>query len=193
MPLTIRKIESEEELERKGKRNALILSLFMISILVFSTAGYFSLTDNLSASSAENNKNVENIGDSWILRFGDQTFRITNSPENGENVSILMFANLDKFYGKTVYVSSENDAEFYEIYSSLGVYTGRMQRACYGECEKNLPEKDCNETMIVVSNLDETEITKSGQGKVYEADNCVFIEGGMTAVDAFLYRIFGVN
>lgn len=193
MPLAIRKIESNEELERKGKRNALILSIFMISLLVFSTAGYFSLTDDGTAGTAGSDKNVENIGDSWILRFGDQTFRITNSPENGENVSILMFANLDKFYGKTVYVSTENDAEFYEIYSSLGAYTGRMQQACYGECEKNLPEKDCNETMIVVRSLDEVDGTKAGQGKIYEADNCVFIEGGMTAVDAFLYRIFGVN
>ena len=190
MALTIRKLETKEESERKSKRNTLILSILMIGILLFSTAGYFSLGDDTTAA---NSKNVENIGDSWILRYQGQTFRVTNSPEDGQNVSILTGANIEKYSGKTVYVSTENDAQFYEIYSTLGAYTGRMQQACYGACDKNLPEKNCTDTMIVVRSLNDSSSLKTGQGKIYEGNNCVFIEGGMTAVDAFLYKIFRIT
>ena len=169
MTLPIRKIEPREESERKRKRNTLYLSIVMIAILVFSTAGYFSLQNEDSGTGT--NEKVQNVGDSWVFSYGDQTFRLTNAPEDGQNVSILSFVSLDKYSGKTVYVSSEGDAVFYEIYSSLGVYTERMQQACYGKCSKNLPEKDCNETMIVIRDLNETESLKTGSGKVYEEGN----------------------
>jgi hypothetical protein len=188
MALEIRKIESAEESERKRKRNTLILSILMIAILLFSTAGYFSMRDNEDTTNS--NKNVENIGDSWILKYGDQSLRLSNSPESAENVSILMFKNLESYYGKTVYVAYENEVQFYEVASTLGRYTERMQPACYGKCEKDFPEKTCNDTMIVIKNLNETE---PGKSKIYEEDNCLFIEGNLVAVDAFIYKIFGVN
>jgi hypothetical protein len=33
---------------------------------------------------------------------------------------------------------------------------------------------------------------KGAENKVYQKDNCVFIEGDMKAADAFLYKIFGL-
>lgn len=191
MALEIRKLESKEESERKRKRNTFILSIVMIAILLFSTAGYFSMREDTGGGNGE--KNVENIGGSWILRYGDQTMTVSNPPESTENVSITMFNNLQSFYGKAVYVASDTDAGYYEVASSLGRYTERLQPACYGKCSKNYPEKDCNNTMIVIKALNSSvsEI-ESGKGKVYERDNCVFIEGDLTAVDAFIYRIFGI-
>lgn len=191
MALEIRKLESKGESEKKRKRNTFILSVVMISILLFSTAGYFSMREDTSSANGE--KRVENIGDSWVLKYGDQTMTLSNSPESAANVSIFMLKNLQSFYGKTVYVASDSDAGYYEIDSSLGRYTERLQPACYGKCNKNYPEKDCNNTMIIIRALNESvsEI-ELGKGKVYEQDNCVFIEGGLSAVDAFLYRIFEV-
>jgi hypothetical protein len=184
----IRKLESAEESERKRKRNTLILSILMIGILVFSTAGYFTFKG--SEETTNNNQKVQNIGNEWILNYGGQTIRLSSGPENAENVTILTSKSLQDFSGKTVYVSA-SDAEFYELYSSLGGYADRMQEACYGKCEKNLPEKDCNETMIVVKSLNESD--KNARGKIYEGDNCVFIEGGLKEIDAFIYKIFEVN
>lgn len=176
----IRKIETAEESERKRKRNSLILSIIMILILVFSSAGYFTLRENEDSTA---NQKVENIGDSWIIHYGQQTIRVGSSPESAQNTSILSMKTIDYYAGKTIYVSSEKDAAYYEIASAIGGYAGRIQQACYGKCDKNLPEKDCNETMIVIKESDED--------KIYEKDNCVFIDGGMDAVDAFIYKIFG--
>jgi hypothetical protein len=68
---------------------------------------------------------------------------------------------------------------------NLARYASRFQEACYGECEKDLPEKDCSEKLIVFR---ESEVKK-----VYEEGSCVIIEGDMVAVDAFLYRVLGIS
>lgn len=186
MTLPIRKLETREESEKKRKRNTLILSTIMIAILLFSTAGYFSLRDE-SASSSNKAGAVENVGDSWILTVGDQTLRFSSSPESSKNVSILMTKNMQSFYGKTVYFASDSDALSYELASSLSRYTERLNPACYGPCDKDLPEKNCNDSLIVINSINFT-----GQGRIYEEGNCVFIEGRLDTVDAFLYKLFGV-
>ena len=173
MALEIRKIGTKEEAERKSKRNTLILSIVMITILVFSTAGYFSMREN-SSGSADSGKELG----------------LSSPLESTKNVSVIMFKSLENYAGKTVYVASEYDSGLYEINSALQDYAERIQPACYGMCNKNLPEKDCNDTLIVISRLNESEGEK---GKVYEQDNCVFIEGNLDAVDAFLYHLLGVN
>jgi hypothetical protein len=188
MVTKIRKIETPEEMERKRKRNTLIMSSIMIGILLLSTAGYFSMNFGSNGSSVTNK--VQDVGDAWVFNYGDQSIRLGSSPESGQNVSILMSTGLESYAGKTVYVASDNQAYFSEIYNSLGRYSDRMQPACYGPCSSDLPEKDCNDTMIVVKNLNESQF---GTGRIYESGNCLFIEGGLTAVDAFLYKIFGIN
>ncbi len=180
----LRKIESREEMERKRKRNTLFLSIIMISILVFSTAGYFAFKDDSDTQS--NTEGVQNMGgDSWVFKYGEQTVKLSNSPESVKNITVFVNEDISSYSGKIVYVASENDAGLYEIYSALSGYAGRVQPACYGKCTKDLPEKECNETMIVVKPANATDM-------VYQKDSCVFIEGDLKAVDAFLYKIYGI-
>jgi len=189
MALELRKIGTKEEAERKGKRNTLILSIVMIAILVFSTAGYFSMKDSGTSTNTGSGE-VQNVGGYWYFDYNGNNIRLSSSPESAENVSIIMFTKLENYAGKTVYIASNYDSGLYEVNSALQNYAERVQPACFGECNKNLPEKDCNDTMIVISGLNESEGTN---GKIYEQDNCVFIEGSIEAVDAFIYRIFGIN
>lgn len=178
----IRKLESREESEKKRKRNTLIISIILISILVFSTAGYFSLSSKEEKKEGESV--VQEMGNEWVMKYGEQNLKFSSSPEAAKNTSVIMASTLNNYYGKSFYIVSESDAVYYEIAYNLGSVAGRIQPACYGKCEKNLPEKNCNETLIIYN--------QSGQNRVYQSDNCVFIEGSMSAVDAFLYRIFGV-
>jgi len=182
--MAIRKIESKEESDRKRKRNTLIISVIMISVLVFGTAGYFS---GRETSTEGNQSVVSEMGNEWVMQYGsdNQILRFSNSPESVKNVSIMGAVALESYYGQTVYVSSDNDALTYEIASNLGRYTERMQPACYGNCSKDLPSKNCTDILIVFN--------ASEQSRVYQKENCLFIEGDMRAADAFLYRIFGVN
>jgi hypothetical protein len=179
----LRKIESKEEMERKRKRNTLFLSIIMIAILVFSTAGYFAFRDDTSTQS--NTEGVQNMGDSWVFTYGEQTIRMSHSPEDVKNITVFINEDISSYSGKTVYIASESDAGLYEIYPALSGYAERVQSACYGKCTKDLPEKECNETMIVIRPANLTDM-------VYQKDNCVFIEGDLKAVDAFLYKIYGM-
>ena len=64
----------------------------------------------------------------------------------------------------------------------LGPFVSRIQEACYGPCEEDLPEKSCEDNLIVVK--------ESEESKIYQEENCIFIEGGTGAIDAFFYRLF---
>ena len=88
------------------------------------------------------------------------------------------------YYQQPVYVSSNSTEIANEIMSNVGPYTERIQQACYGNCTTDFPEKNCNENLIVW--------TPSDTNRVYQKDKCVFIDGDIKAVDAFLYRIFGI-
>jgi hypothetical protein len=178
----IRKLESREESEKRQRRNTLVISIILIAILVFSTAGYFSLSSKEEKKEGESA--VQEMGNEWVMKYGEQILKFSSPPEAAKNTSIMIASTLENYYEKSFYIVSESDAAYYEIAYNLGRVAGRIQPACYGKCERNLPEKNCSETLIIYN--------QSGQNRVYQDNNCVFIEGSMSAVDAFLYRIFGV-
>ena len=74
---------------------------------------------------------------------------------------------------------------FSGITNNLGRYASRIQEACYGECERDFPEKDCSENLIVFKEMEER--------KIYQEEKCIFIEGDLLSVDAFLYKIMGFS
>lgn len=187
MTLDIRKIESREASDRRSRKNILVLSIIMISILVLSIAGYFSIGENEGRDISEG---VQNIGDYWIFNHEENIIRVSNSLESTKNVSIINSKKISDYRGKIVYLASEYEAWTYEISSVLQNYAGRIQRACYGNCSENLPEKNCNDTMIVMTELN---ISEGANGKIYEQNNCVFIEGDLRAIDAFIYQLFDIN
>ncbi len=178
----LRRIESSEESEKKRKKNTLILSIVMISILMFSTAGYFAFDNDGAEASGEK---VENIGDGWVFYYGEQPIRTEYSTEDAKNVTIQMDVESLSLSENTVYIASDSDSALNEAYLPLMLVSGRVQEACFGECTENLPEKDCNDTMVVIKTLNTTNEI------IYQRDNCVFIEGGLNSVDAFIYKLFG--
>lgn len=183
----MRQIGSERELEQKRKRNVLVLSLFMLAVLVIGTAGYAFLSNpNPQDVSAENN-NQEKVrfdGTRWVLIMDSENFYFLNSPDSAENISVNTTLSLFNYKGMPLYIASDNNAVNSEIASTVGRYASRVQQACYGSCGNDLPEKNCTENLIIWKD--------SAENKVYQEENCVFIEGDMSAVDAFLYRLFGI-
>ncbi|MBI2451825.1 hypothetical protein HYV50_01965 [Candidatus Pacearchaeota archaeon] len=188
----IRKIGTEKELEQKKQRMTIAIGLFMLGILVLGTAGFafLSALSNNPNQNVNDNKNqnaegqVRNVGNKWELIYQGQPYYFSNSPDSVKNISVeISFTSFD-YSGKQFYIVSDNDAITSEIASTLGRYSSKIQKACYGPCSEDLPEKDCNETLIVWKD--------SSENKIYQQDSCVFIEGDMRAADAFLYRLFGI-
>jgi len=179
----IRKIETREETEAKQKKKTRMLVGLMLLLLLGSTAGYAFL----SADKVENGtEGVRDIGGQWAIDFNGQTLVFSNPPNVTKITDIKISYDLASYNQKVVYVAGENNLAKYEIASTLGGYASRFQEACYGNCSVDLPEKTCNDYLIVLNG------NNTGINRVYQKDNCVFIEGDIVAVDAFLYRVFGL-
>lgn len=179
----MRRIETREEIELRQKKKNRMLSMFMLIILVGSTVGFAFLyrTDSGQVDSV----NGQNVGNGWAYKVGDQTLVFSVPPESIGNVSVNIYSNLNSYYNSILYIDSDNQAVINEVANTLGRYTGKMQLACYGECSEDLPEKDCTNNIIVWKG--------SNFNKVYQEDKCIFIEGDLRAVDAFLFEIFGID
>ncbi len=180
----MRQIETADIREAQRKRRQIILSVFMIVILLGSTAGYaISLIGTDSATNTLGNEPYFD-GSSWIVPYGGGGFRLASSPDEARTVSISEDITSARFQGVTVYLASESDAISQTLTSVVGAFATRVQKACYGSCgTQDLPEKGCQDTLI---------IWKPGEQRaVYTNQSCVVIEGDIVAVDAFLYRILG--
>ena len=178
----MRDIETQATKDRKRQRNSRIISIFFLSILILSSVGYAFLAYQPSADA---NSNIQNNGNRWVIQYQDQTLAFSSSPASTADVSISINKELSNYVAKPLYIVSDNEGISYEIASNLGRYAQRTQLACYGDCEDStLPEKTCSDNIIVW--------ISSQENKVYQDNNCIFIEGDMRAVDAFLYKIFKV-
>jgi hypothetical protein len=183
----MRRIISEQEKEKKRQRNTFVVSMILLAILVFSTIGYGFLAkteNNVQGNDNTDGKGVRNVGDRWVLTSNGQELYFSNSPESVQNISVPLFLTWNDFSGVPLYISSDNEAIKTEVAYTLGRFASRVQEACYGPCEKDLPEKDCTENLIVWRD--------SLESKIYQEKKCVFIEGDLRTVDAFLYKMFGI-
>ncbi len=172
----MRRIETAEQKERKHKRNVMILSVFMLAILVFGTVGYafsYAFIGNGSSRSSH-------AGTSVVI--GSTTVPLINSRKTVSEINVTSFVTPGTYSRKPLYIVSTNNRIISELASTIGQYSERVQEACYGSCNKNLPIKNCTSGENII-------IWKDSQtNNVYQNNSCVFIEGDMRAVDAFIYH-----
>jgi hypothetical protein len=186
----MRRIESENDKEKRKKRTMLIISLFMLATLVLGTVGYGFLAgpgayqDNSNADNDLAEGTLVNVGNQWALNLDGQTFLFSNSPESVKEIPVDITFHLYSFSNAPLYIDSENQAVNLELTSTMQRLTSRMQEACLDSCpDRNVPEKTCEDNIIIWKD--------STENKVYQEENCIFIEGDLLAVDAFLYKILG--
>ena len=172
----MRKIISKQEEARKKKRNQLIVGFALIFIMLLSVLGYSFSGGNESTTKIKyNGFNFIKQDDFWILNMKNFNFIFKNNPNQVEKINSDL-KNLENYYGKPLYIYSENyDAEL-EIYKNLFYYNQiaqRMQDACLEgnqtDCGETLPVKNCEDNFIIIRERNET--------KIIQENNCVFIEG----------------
>lgn len=162
----------------------------MLLILVASTAGYafFSSPTQDNPTTKTTEGDIVFQGNQWIVTHNGRNFYFANSPESEtiRQIPVETSVQLTNYFGKTLYIDSENSAVLQEIGLAFQGYAQKIQEACYGSCpDRDIPEKTCEDNMIVWKD--------SIENKVYQEENCIFIEGDMEAVDAFLFKILGIN
>lgn len=170
-----------DERKRKQQKTIRYLSIFMLIILGLSSAGYAFFAN---PSSGSTNDQTQNNGNQWTIKLGNYQLVLSSSPENAKKIPMNISVTANSYSGQSVYIASENEAVYERVYSALAQYSGKVQKACYGSCTEDLPEKTCADNLIVWRN--------SAVNKVYQQDKCIFIEGDISSADAFIYKIFGL-
>lgn len=173
----MRRLETKEEAEKKRKLKTSIISFVLLIIMLLSTLGY-SFLSNTSSKNDANNVTSGKI----TFQYQGNDFILLSSYDEIKNISVNISQIPEMYSGKILYIDSKNIGVSQEIASSLGKFSSRVQGACYGACEENLPEKNCTDNLIIWK--------ESKESRIFQEDNCVFIEGDMRAVDAFIYKLF---
>ena len=193
----MRRILTQEQKDKKVRRNQLIIGLILILVMVFGTVGYaFGDKENKNSEKIEYN-GIEFIktNEYWNFNFQGYDFITKYNPKEVENITFLSYSSINNYANKPLYLVSDFNEPNYEISRNLNPFVLRIQKACLNEpCEGNLPIKNCSEDNIIIIKEPENEKDNIKES-IYQQENCIFmissIENQTRYVDAFLFKILG--
>jgi len=192
----MRKIQTREEIEKKKKRNNIIIGAILVGIMALSTIGYSFLSNEKTDSSQKaiyNSITFYKYGELWQTTIGETNFFFQYLPQEIENISIMGSFDLSSYTNKPLYFVNYNPAAT-EILQNLNNYIQRYQEACLNmtnsQTDKNCadwPLKNCDEDNLIIFNLNES------QTYVKQEGGCIYLSGEfIKASDAFLYRLLKI-
>ena len=189
----MRKLQTQEDKEKKNKILKILLGVFLAGIMIFSTVGYalvfgggiFNEVEEQQIQIPDQGEGPVFNGQFWIYNVGGYQFAFTYTLEMIGDIPISSNKTIADYSDSPTYIVTQDQNAINEISQNIARFTPRFQQACLGECEENLPEKDCSENLIIYEPADEN--------RIYQEGNCIFIEGNLSAVDAFLYSIIGLK
>ena len=198
----MRKIISKSEQEKKRKRSSLIIGLILIIVMFGSVFGIVvgSFGENFSKKNkAEyNGYKFSNENNFWRTSIGELEFVFQYFPSQTRNITSPL-KNINNYYNKPLYVSSEDVNSEIEIYRNLQQIASRIQPACFNKenCTGDFPLKTCADNFIIISEGTEEGSTESSLGEITQVENCVYIKGEkqdlLELTDSFLYNILGIK
>jgi hypothetical protein len=186
----MRKIQSKEDIEKKQKRNQIIIGVVMVSLLAFSTIGYALMNNRSTSSSADTTTDsgitfYKNSG-YWVAEFESTTFAFQNLPSDLTDIEFETNLTLNDYYQSPLYFVNANEGAT-EVLTNLNSYILRYQEACLEgmNCTGDLPTKDCSNNVIIFEIGNESKITQD--------ENCIYLTGdSIRTADKFLYKILGL-
>lgn len=189
----MRKIETKEDLERKERRNKIIIGVILVGIMILSTAGYAFFNNEKVTTDVKavkyNGRDFYMQGNFWLSDFGGNTLYFTYLPNETSSVSVSK--TISDYSGKTLYYT-DDDLATQEVLRDLNSILIRpAQQACFEDsnCTGDYPIKNCS------SNIITTKQKYSGTSPVIQEENCIYLSpnDSVRSADAFLYRILGVK
>lgn len=130
----------------------------------------------------------------WVLTLGGYQFGFINNPTEMDALEIqsdVLLNGLNSYAGRPLYVSSEDGDATSHISLNLGQVVQRIQNACLdgGECEGELPIKDCTNNFII--------LLQGESNKITQDQNCIYLEAksgsSIAVIDEFLFKTIGVR
>ena len=187
----MKRIQTEAEMNKKKKKNQILVGVVMISLLVVSTLGYSLMSSDKDDDSEVNEFGIDFFKENgfWKIFLDGSTFGFQNLPSEVLDIEVNISSSLEMYSEQPLYFVNPNEGSS-EVLNNIGQYILRYQKACVlseGEnsCEGDLPVKNCESNLIIFKEGIET--------KVYQDGNCVYIIGdGIKGADAFLYELLDV-
>ncbi|MEK6891363.1 MAG: hypothetical protein AABX03_04470 [Nanoarchaeota archaeon] len=199
----MRKIFTKEQVDKRKKRNQILVGIVLIGTMVISTLAYAFFSSDGGSTGAVGEKIkyngvefVRNENGYWQYSMEGVSFYSYYSPSETENVNISQILTLNELYNKPLYFVSSNPSASSEITQNLGRYASRYQETCLtssgvklGECDENTVEKTCADNIFVFKEANET--------KVERKDNCLFIESlyseQVLISDRIIFKTLGIQ
>lgn len=197
------RIITREKKERKRKRNQIIIGVILITLMLFSTAGYALLNrssgnlQNTGIDESINYKGIEftrtgiNFNSDWVFQAQGGSFITRHIPNEVTNISFSTISNIGRYVDQPLYIVGSGPGVS-EVARNLQPYSLRLQNACISEedCEEGLPVKECSDNIIIVREPeDDLEY-------IYEEENCIYIianlENQIRYADKFLFELLGI-
>lgn len=188
----MQKIINKDNTEKKQRRNKIILSIILVVLMIFSTAGYA-----IYQSTGSGNKKVTyngikfTLGNDgyWHFSFLNQDFLTRYNPYEVSNISASISLKIDNYNNKILYFSYDSDRDgINEILQNLKV-ENRVQYVCIDDCNEDLPVKTCSDNIIIIQEFNSTSLIKQEQ-------NCIYILAEpadiIKASDKFIFKILGI-
>jgi len=190
----MKKIVSKHQRERKQNIKQWAVGIILIGVMLFGIIGYSfqGRGGDFSKKIKYNGFEFVAQGDYWVLNLDQGNFVFNYNPEEIERIEEYLNP-INNYYNKPLYVFSESNSAEREIYQNL-FYNGLVQRFQGGcpeneTCKENVPTKTCEDNFIIIK--------ESDSSKIYQQENCVFIEGKredlIKLTDGFLFKILGIS
>ncbi|MBU3923517.1 MAG: hypothetical protein KJ592_01225 [Nanoarchaeota archaeon] len=202
----MRKIRTQAEVNRKNKRNQIVVGVVLVGLLLVSTLGYSLMSSDEDKSSSVSELGIDfvKIDGIWKAVIDGGVFGFRNLPSEVSDIDVNVSADLGLYSGKVLYFINPGTGAS-EVLNNLGGYILRYQESCLRqdsgssvvggrwsedasngtECGGDLPVKSCYDNVIIFEGGNES--------LVYQDDNCVYVVGdSVKATDAFLYKVLGV-
>ncbi len=210
----MRRIQTQADINRKKRKNQILVGGVMIGLLVLSIAGYSFRSGDRDDTSKVNEMGIDFFRQNgrWVAEIDGVVFRFQNLPSEVSDVSVNVSIGLGQYSGQPLYFVNPNEG-VNEVLANIGRYVLRYQESCLRQdssgvssrgsvvgdnlgnltkedesgfaCEGDLPVKGCDSNLIIFADGNESE--------VYQDENCIFIVGdSLRATDAFLYKVLHV-
>jgi len=193
----MKKIQTEEEIQKKKKKNQFVLAILLGLILLGSSFGV--IIDSFGKSSSGKIKYAgttftKDESSFWIAQKEGNNLIFFYNPLQIENVSSEI-NTIEKYFSLPLYIYSENrDAET-ELYRNLDPRANsiveRVQTACPEEknCDASIVKKDCTSNFIIIEYAENESIEQK--------QNCVYIKGKSEKIlqltDEYLFKLFKIK
>ena len=180
----MKSIQTAEQRESSRKRRTQVMGIVLVVLMLGSTIGYaFSLFFSSTSPDTIAPQILPPTNQPITVTYNGLSFQLSSTQDDIAGIPVNITARISDYTGFPVFIATEDVSATQELTAILSRYASRIQQACYGPCtQQDLPEKECDENLIVVS----ANITKN----VYQQEQCIFIQGDVRAVDAFLYNLF---